>query len=65
MRGVRVAVMVAVYHLAVALMWTGHVIVQLAGAVDAYTAALLGRPRLAYTARRFAAVMRDTWKDSR
>jgi uncharacterized membrane protein len=64
-KGVRVAVMVVAYYVVTAAMWTGHVIVQLAGAADSIITAALGVPRLSYTARRVAEVMRETWKDSR
>lgn len=57
---IRNLVLTIVYHLMVALIWVGHVVVQCAGAVDAYVAALIGMPRLAYTGRRFATVMRQT-----
>lgn len=38
----------------------GHVIVLLAGALDAYVAALLGLPRLAYSTRRVVEVVNET-----
>lgn len=65
MKNLRFVAMFAVYHLAVAFMWVGHVIVQLAGAVDSIVAAALGVPRLSYTARRVAEVMRETWEAGR
>jgi hypothetical protein len=46
----------------VALLMLGHLVGLLLGAADAYVTSLLGVPRLAYTGRRLAAVVRDTWK---
>lgn len=61
-RAVRQVVFAIVAPVVVALAWIGHAIAQLAGAVDAIVTAWLGVPRLAVTARRVRAALRDTWE---
>ena len=64
-RTVRAIAFLIVARIVVAIAAVGHVVVQLAGALDAYITAVLGVPRLAYSVRRFVEVMRKTWKADR
>lgn len=56
----RVLATLAIIRFISALILVGHVIVQLAGALDAYAAARLGLPRLAYSTRRIVEVINET-----
>ncbi|MBB6351857.1 hypothetical protein FHU36_008440 [Nonomuraea muscovyensis] len=62
-RAVRRVLATVVAAVITAVTWLGHVLALLAGAVDALVTALLGVPRMAYGARRFADVIRETWKE--
>jgi hypothetical protein len=45
-----------------AFAWTGHVIVQAAGAADAIVTAMLGVPRIAVVSRRVRAALAEMWE---
>lgn len=61
-RAVRGALYLIAARAVHALAWTGHAIVQAAGAVDAILAAMLGTPRLAVLAGRVRAALHETWE---
>lgn len=61
-RTVRAIAFLIVARVVVAVAVVGHVIVQLAGAVDAYVTAVLGVPRLAVLGRRLHAALLETWE---
>jgi hypothetical protein len=52
---------IARFMLALAIL--GHVIVLLAGALDALVTSLVGIPRISYGTRKFVEVVRETWKE--
>lgn len=54
---------VAVAAFITALAALGHMVVLLAGALDALVTSLIGVPRISYGTRRFVEVVRDTWED--
>ncbi|MEU6788081.1 hypothetical protein ABZ912_53575 [Nonomuraea angiospora] len=60
---IRTAAMLAVAYLLAALTLLGHVIVLVAGALDAYATSFVGLPRLAYLVHRFADVVRETARE--
>ncbi|MEV6159444.1 hypothetical protein AB0L53_54840 [Nonomuraea sp. NPDC052129] len=61
-RTVRAIAFLIIARIVVTLAAVGHVIVQLAGALDAYVTAVLGVPRLAVLGRRVRAALRETWE---
>lgn len=61
-RTVRAVLFLIVARVVVAVAWTGHVVVQLAGAADAYITACLGVQRLAVLADRVRAALHETWE---
>ena len=62
-RRARRVLAVVVAAMLTALVWVGHMVALLGGAADAFLTALLGVPRIAYGCRRFADVVRQTWKE--
>ncbi|MFI7707587.1 hypothetical protein [Nonomuraea sp. NPDC049480] len=60
---VRVAAMLAVAYLLAALTMLGHLVVLVAGAIDALVTAYVGLPRLAYAVRRIVEVVRETARE--
>lgn len=61
-RTVRAVLFLIVARIVVAVAVAGHVVVQLAGAADAYVTAVLGVPRLAVLGRRVRAALHETWE---
>jgi hypothetical protein len=59
----RVAVMYAVAYLLAVLTMLGHLVVLVAGAIDALATSYVGLPRLAYLLRRFVEVVRETARE--
>ena len=61
-RTIRAIAFLIVARIVITFAALGHVIVQLAGALDAYVTAVLGVPRLAVLGRRVRAALRETWE---
>ncbi|WP_219509300.1 hypothetical protein [Nonomuraea ceibae] len=59
----RVVVMLAVAYVLAALTLLGHVIVLVAGAIDALATSYVGLPRLSCLLHRFAEVVRETARE--
>ncbi|MBB6343766.1 hypothetical protein FHU36_000275 [Nonomuraea muscovyensis] len=62
-RAVRRVLATVVAAVITAVTWLGHVLALLGGAVDALVTALLGLPRVSYSTRRVADVIRETWEE--
>ncbi|MFI7228384.1 hypothetical protein ACIBO5_34635 [Nonomuraea angiospora] len=60
---VRMAAMLAVAYVLAALTLLGHVVVLVAGALDALATSYVGLPRMSYLLHRFAEVVRETARE--